>query len=174
MEINEKWADIEGYEGIYQVSNAGNIRKIGRWHSGLQEYIPCDPKCVARTGNGHGYMIVCLSKHGRKNHYVHRLVADAFIPNSKNKPEVNHIDSNRHNNMVDNLEWCTRKENMVHARPRMHVRKKSKTNTGERYITYRATKNNYRVIVDQKEYKACKTLQEAIEERDRILEGLTK
>lgn len=170
--VNERWVDIKGYEGLYQVSDAGNVRKIGRWHRGLQDYVPCTPKPIARTGNGHGYLLVCLSKHGRKNHYVHRLVADAFIPKVDGRNCVNHLDYNKSNNNVSNLEWCTYSENMFHSSYVMRRRRNIKTNTGERYITYRECKNEYRVIISLKEYGTKKTLEEAVKLRDSILEGM--
>jgi len=98
--MQETWKDIEEYEGIYEVSTLGNVRnKI----SGIMK-LPHD--------NGHGYKSVSLSQNGHyKTRYVHRLVATAFIDNPDKKPEVHHIDSDRSNNKLDNLQWVTSKEN---------------------------------------------------------------
>ena len=97
----EVWKDIEGYEGLYQVSSWGRVKNS---RSGT----------VLKGGETrNGYLQVDLSKYGkRKLYYVHRLVVQSFIPNPEDKPEVNHIDENNQNNRVENLEWCTRTENL--------------------------------------------------------------
>ena len=93
--MTEIYKDIPGYEGLYQVSNLGNVYGVKRKHQ------------IAKNDNGNGYLYVRLSKNGKvKNHYIHRLVAIAFIPNPTNLPEVNHKDENKQNNTVENLEWC--------------------------------------------------------------------
>jgi hypothetical protein len=98
--MKEIWKDIEGYEGIYHVSNLGRVKRVAT-NRVLQPY-----------RNKAGYLLVYLCKNGkRKTHRIHRLVAQSFIPNPENKPEVNHLDENKINNMVSNLEWSTRKEN---------------------------------------------------------------
>lgn len=95
---------IEGYPG-YKVDMFGNI--FGKMKITPMRY----------GDNGHGYKYVALRCRGRTlNRYVHRLVAEAFIPNPDNKPEVNHIDGNKDNNRWDNLEWVTPKENHKHGR----------------------------------------------------------
>ncbi len=99
------WKDIKGYEGIYQVSNDGKIKnKLGLITDGW-------------VTDNYGHKKVRLYKDGkRKDFYLHRLVADAFVENDGNKPHVNHIDSNPLNNNASNLEWCTHAENMAHAK----------------------------------------------------------
>lgn len=100
----EIWRDIPEYEGLYQVSNKGRVR-------GLKRKLIL--KQSSLTG---GYMYVWLCKNNeRKIKRVHRLVASAFIPNPNHKATVNHIDKNRTNNSVDNLEWNTYSENQKHA-----------------------------------------------------------
>lgn len=102
--MKELWKDIKDYEGIYQVSNLGRVKRVatGRVLKG------CKDK--------YGYLRVDLCKNGKhKNHKIHRLVAQAFIPNTENKLEVNHIDENKTNNTVSNLEWMTAKENSNHG-----------------------------------------------------------
>ena len=102
--IKEEWKDIKGYEGLYQVSNLGMV------------YSFKSNKYLKKLNNTGGYLRVQLCKHGKvTNQSIHRIVAEAFIPNPDNKPQVNHIDENKENNMVSNLEWVTAKENCNHG-----------------------------------------------------------
>lgn len=106
--MEEIWKDIEGYEGLYQISSFGNIRSFYKHNFRKGD--------VLRTFNNGGYRRALLYKDGvSKKILVHRLVANAFIPKVEGKPLVNHIDGNRTNNRVDNLEWCTNQENIIHA-----------------------------------------------------------
>lgn len=118
----ERWKDIDGYEGFYQVSTFGNVRSIARtircdssrWGVGRNITIKSRNLLLATKDNG--YLIATLSIHGKhRSHYVHRLVANAFIENPENKGEVNHMDGNKKNNRQDNLEWNTRLQNTTHA-----------------------------------------------------------
>lgn len=131
-------------------------------------------KILNPTDNGNGYMIIMLhADNKRKNHYVHRLVAEAFIANPLSKKEINHIDYNKKNNNAKNLEWVTRQENIDHSKGNMKGKKhRSNPNTGEQYISYRSSKKAYRVTVNKKEYGSCRTLEEAIKKRDAILKGV--
>lgn len=112
--MKEIWKDIPGYEGLYQVSNLGRVKALERMTKRerplfVKERILCPGK---RTG----YLIVSLgSGKARKSYSVHRLVANAFIPNPENKRTVNHKDGNKMNNEASNLEWNTDKENLNHA-----------------------------------------------------------
>lgn len=111
-QLDEIWKDIRGYEGIFQVSNTGKVKsleRIDRLGRKIQE------KILTTKVNKNGYVIVHLKHNGRKRTYfVHRLVAIAFLGYEENM-DVNHIDGNKENNCLDNLEWVTRKENMDHA-----------------------------------------------------------
>lgn len=114
----EEWRDIKGYEGYYQVSNKGRVRSLDRIVNAPEKF------GGSRIVKGQilalplrvGYPSIGLFKNGKGEIlYVHRIVAEAFIPNPENKPEVNHKDANRTNNNVENLEWVTHLENMQHS-----------------------------------------------------------
>lgn len=102
---NEIWKAIAGYEGLYEVSNTGLVRSLNYNHTGGTNILkPGNDRC--------GYLHVVLFKDGKaKNMFVHRLVADAFIPNPNNIDTVNHKDEDKHNNSESNLEWMTRADN---------------------------------------------------------------
>ena len=103
--ITEVWSSVDGYEGLYSVSSLGRVKS----HYFGKERI-LRPRVVR------GYCTVALFKDGkRKNYFIHRLVAYAFISNPNNKTQINHIDGNKVNNRCDNLEWCTASENQKHA-----------------------------------------------------------
>lgn len=105
----EEWRDIDGYEGYYQVSNLGRVKGIKLIRQYKKERILSQ----YLLDRGKGYYKVWLYKDKkRKMYYVHRLVAQAFIPNPNNYPDINHKDENPRNNVVDNLEWCTESYNM--------------------------------------------------------------
>ena len=131
---NEKWKDIDGYDGMYQVSDLGRVRslKYGKVR-------------VLRFGKNHkGYLQISLYKdRKRKRFYVHRLVANAFIPNSdENKTQINHRDECKQNNRVSNLEYCTASYNLSYngLRYRRHHPQPKRTKIKELYnpnLTYR-------------------------------------
>ena len=108
--MEEIWKDVKGYEGIYRISNLGRIKSLKRFN------VPQDRLLNQVSLNNKGYHTVMLSANGSpKRFLIHRLIAISFIPNPNNKPYINHIDGNPLNNSISNLEWCTQKENMVHA-----------------------------------------------------------
>ena len=98
--MEEIWKDIEGYEGLYQVSNMGRVKSV-RKNIILSQSIK----------NGYKRVALCANNNP-KDYYIHRLVATAFIPNHDNLPQVNHKDENKTNNCVNNLEWCTQEYNL--------------------------------------------------------------
>lgn len=103
--MKEIWKDIKGYEGLYQISNLGNVKSMNYNGTGKE-------RILIPGKQPNGYLIVKLSKNGIiKNFLIHRLVGQTFIENPKNLPQVNHIDEDKTNNCVDNLEWCTAEYN---------------------------------------------------------------
>ncbi|ELC8411524.1 NUMOD4 domain-containing protein [Clostridium perfringens] len=115
--VAEEWRDIKGYEGLYQVSNYGRIKSLLGWNG--KRYVK-RTKILAPSSQqlniNYCRSVVKLSKNGeRKDYKVHRLVAKAFLDNPNNYDVVNHKDGNPLNNNVENLEWCTQKQNIRHA-----------------------------------------------------------
>ena len=112
MQNNEIWKDIPGYENLYQVSNLGRIKRLYKRYGKCRKYIKYEPYIINGSVNDKGYKCVILSINNKhKTYKVHRLVAEAFIPNPNNLLQVNHKDENKLNNNVDNLEWCDAKYN---------------------------------------------------------------
>jgi len=114
----ELYREIQGYKGLYEVSNYGNVRSLSRQTLGRWGKMKTSPGRVMKSSlTNAGYLRVDLCVNGSHKHYsVHRLVAQAFVPNPKNKRCVNHKNSNREDNRVENLEWVTYKENIDHAK----------------------------------------------------------
>ena len=104
----EIWLDIEGYEGLYQVSSDGRVKSLKRKMRKNER--------ILKPSSDRGYLYVDLCAGGKRKRYkVHRLVCKAFHENPDNKPEVNHINENASDNRACNLEWCTRRENNNHG-----------------------------------------------------------
>lgn len=125
-EVQEIWKDINGYEGLYQVSNFGNVMSLNYQNHGYAKLLT--PKC-----NNAGRLWVELCNNNKKRAFlIHRLVAIAFIENPENLPQINHIDENPKNNHVDNLEWCTQEYNIKYYLDR-HKRERKIRNYSEKY-----------------------------------------
>jgi predicted XRE-type DNA-binding protein len=145
--MKEIWKDIEGFEGLYKVSNKGRVRSFHK--SG---------RIMKPDTTNHGHLRVWLCKNGNKKRYlIHRLVARAFIPNPENKPQINHIDADPSNNHVSNLQWSTQSENISHA-----YEIGNKNRQGENHQTNKLTKND--VLDIRNAYKLGCFLQREIAE----------
>lgn len=117
--MEEIWKDIKGYEGLYQISNLGNVKALEKqcWNGGA--WWTMKEKLLKPTKTNYGYFMISLYKGGkrcRKKFLVHRLVADEFIPNIDSKPYINHLNHIRTDNRLENLEWITQRENCSHAK----------------------------------------------------------
>lgn len=128
--LEEIWLPIKGFEGQYEVSSFGRVRSLNYKHTG-------QVRVLSQTKDKFGYLQISLYKNGKEKRYlVHRLVAAAFIPNWFDDPQVNHIDEDKTNNNVYNLEWCDSRYNLTYGSRKISNIKKSKkilqlTKTGE-------------------------------------------
>lgn len=145
----EKWKDVVGYEGYYQISNFGRIKSLNRNETNINGISRRLKGSLKNSFMSCGYVLVTLSKNcENKSHTIHRLVAEAFIPNPDNLDEVNHKDRNKRNNFLSNLEWCTSRENTHHARKRM--------TSSSKYVGVSYDKQNFskpwlsRITIDRK------------------------
>ena len=108
----EIWRDVVGFEGLYQISNLGRIKSLPRLTNFGNRKKHIKEMFLSVAKGKRGYLVVVLTKQGR--HYtrpIHRMIAEAFIPNPENYPYIDHIDTNKHNNAIFNLRWCTAKGN---------------------------------------------------------------
>lgn len=163
----ELWKDIPGYEGLYQVSSLGKVKRLFNEYHNAEEHILRPSKMGGNSGKG-DYQFISLSKNNIvKNNYIHRLVGLAFIPNPDNLPQIDHINQNKLDNRVENLRWVSRSQN--------HLNKVHKVaNSGERYIRKDSRSESYcfSIVrrVDGKSTplisRSFPTLQEAVEFRN--------
>lgn len=159
--MREIYKPVKGYEGLYEVSNLGNVKSLkkvrGRALSGER---------LLKPHIVNGYVMVTLCKDSKPfNASVHRLIAEAFIPNPENKETINHIDGNKQNNSIDNLEWATQRENNIHAyRTGLHNPKKNgrtgkrkpKTEEEKKFISLKTKEAMKREDVQKKLHKSRK------------------
>jgi hypothetical protein len=118
MKEEEIWKDIVKYEGYYQASNLGRIKSVKRYvHRGFMNDLKTVPEKIRQASlDKHGYLTIRLHINGtRKNYFIHRLIAETFLENIEKKPQVNHIDGDRKNCHLSNLEWVTQSENIKHS-----------------------------------------------------------
>ena len=163
--IEEIWRPVVGYEGLYEVSNTGIVRSLDRYDN---RNCFRKGKVISLLKKGeYGYIQVNLCYNGKLyKKYVHRLVAQAFLPNPDNLPEVNHKDEDKTNNSVDNLEWCDRSYNLKYGTARIRERDTKIKNgywTGLSNEEYRKEysknyyqKNKDRICEQHKEYRRKK------------------
>ena len=143
--MEEIWKEINGFEKLYMVSNTGKVKRVDK-----------NKKLKLYTNKNNGYIYVNLSGNGKnKVLRVHKIVAEAFIPNKNKYKVINHKDGNKQNNRVDNLEWCTQKQNINHAKnilkidfskgiEKMHEKNKKKIirNDGKIYKSIKEAKKD--------------------------------
>lgn len=170
----EVWCDVNGYEGLYQVSNLGRVysikRDVNQGKYGNERTV--GGYLLKPTDNGHGYLVVGLRNgNKRKSFYIHRLVAEHFIPNGDGYEYVNHKDYNTHNNHADNLVWCTQRQNIRYSAHKMRKPHKQwkVAATGEKYIYFRD--GRYRLSIRNIIDKSYPTLEEAVGAREVVLSG---
>ncbi|MBQ8207049.1 MAG: HNH endonuclease [Bacilli bacterium] len=142
--MQEIWKDIKGYEGLYKASNLGRIKSMPRHGTHVRE-----EHILKQNVNRKGYSIVGLTKNSKTSTItVHRLVANAFIPNPNNLPQVDHINDNKKDNSINNLQWITNEDNMkkawlTGARSIEKTYKRGKENCRAKIVNQYDLKNNY-------------------------------
>ena len=158
--LTEKWKDIPNYEGLYKISNTGKVLSLSNY--GGKKFIR---KTII---DKYGYERVVLVKNQKqKNCLVHRLVAQAFIPNPNNYPQVNHKDENKANNSLENLEWCTRKYNCNYGTRLQKLSEKLKViRKGKHFSRNTEFKkgDNSKMVIDITTNKKYNSMREAYED----------
>ena len=135
--MKEIWKPINGYEGIYEVSNLGRVRSLGHFvgNQYIERRFQNRIRIIKASNRKANYKGVMIYKDGkRKSFLVHRLVAEAFIPNPNNFPEVNHKDEDKSNNCANNLEWCDRQYNNSYGTIKIRLSERNRNNCGNKPI----------------------------------------
>ena len=114
-QIIEEWRPIAEFDGEYEVSNLGRVRSMKKYRGQTGRIMPQTQQPSGRNGERRYFAVMLWHNNKAYCRKAHRLVAEAFIPNPDNLPQINHKDGNRANNQVSNLEWCTAKENTIHS-----------------------------------------------------------
>ena len=172
----EVWKNIEGYEGLYQVSNFGNVKTLKRKVQHGNCFYTREERILKQSKDKYGYCVVGLSRNkATKTYKVHRLVAEAFIPNTDGFPQVNHKDFDRANNNTENLEWCDVQYNTQYSVHRRAIVRNNRNAgfSGEKNIHFR--NGVYRVQIRNRKIKVSKyfkTLESAICYRNEVLNGI--
>lgn len=169
--MKEIWKDlifeengiIHDYSGIYEISNMGNIKRLEKINKDKRSKKTIKEHFVTGTNNN-GYLLVSLCKNGRKERKLaHRLVAMVFIPNTDNKPQINHKNGKRNDNRVENLEWCTQLENNKHAWETGLIDKEKMKKLGKKYIELNCRNNKKPVCQLTKEGRIINKFKSIIE-----------
>ena len=157
-DINEIWKDIKGYENLYQVSNWGRVKSLQ--YNNIK---------ILKPRNIQGYQCVILYKYNlHKEYKIHRLVAEAFIYNPYNLPQVNHKDENKANNKVHNLEWCTAKYNVNYGTARDRMKEKMKGRTVSEETRKRMSESLKGKLAGENNPNFGKPMSEELKEKLRI------
>lgn len=152
----ETWKPIEGYEGLYEVSDLGNVASLNYRGTGTRKNLT--PK-VSNTGR---LWVELVNRKKKKCFLIHRLVASAFIPNPNNYPQINHIDENPKNNRLENLEWCTGEQN-IRAWLKNHPNARKSARKRKSGTPYRVNRNRQKIIQETLNGEALKVWDYAID-----------
>ena len=177
--MKEIWKDIKDYEGLYQVSNLGKIKSLSRKIFNGKNYYISKEKILKPGKNHQGYLQLTLHNNNiKKNIRINRIVAQTFLENPNNYPEVNHKDENKLNNQVDNLEWCTHKYNSNYGTGRKragdnHKKKIICITTGEVFNSITEAINKYDLSTCGQIAKCCKGKQKTAGKHPQTGEKLT-
>lgn len=129
----EIWKPIKDYEGLYEISSLGRVKSLNYNRTGKK-------KILKNMKNSNGYLVVSLTKFGKqKNYLIHRLVAEAFIPNPEGKPHIDHINTIKNDNSIENLRWVTNKENNNNPLTKKKYSENHREQTGENNPMYGRT-----------------------------------
>lgn len=159
--MEEIFKDVPHYEGLYQVSNFGRVKSLQRLVKHNYGGLKTLKERLLRIGiDSCGYCVVVLCKNGYKETFkVHRIVAQCFLIPIKDKTHVNHKDGNKSNNSIDNIEWCNRSENVIHAIKTGLLKIKK----GKEHCNYGSENKVSKKVIDTKSGRIFNTIREASE-----------